>query len=101
MSETDRHFIGLIYSMSQAALHQLGKIVNPLTGKVEKNLNEAKMTIDMIDMLKEKTKGNLSKEEETFLNNTLATLQLNYADEIKKGSIQQNKVSTSEEKPKN
>jgi len=63
---------------------QMGKISNPVTGKVERNLLDAKMTIDMMEMLKEKTKGNLSGDEQKLINNMLADLQLNFADEAKK-----------------
>jgi len=78
------YFMSLVLSLSQAAMQQMGKITNPLTGKIERNLEQAKVTIDMLEMLKEKTKGNLVKEEEKLVNDTLATLQLNYVDEVKK-----------------
>jgi len=78
-------FMSLVLSLSQAAMQQMGKIINPLTGKIERNLEQAKVTIDMMEMLKEKTKGNLVKEEEKLISETLATLQLNYVDEVKKG----------------
>jgi len=79
------YFMSLVLSLSQAAMQQMGKITNPLTGKIERNLEQAKVTIDMLEMLKEKTIGNLVKEEEKLVNDTLATLQLNYVDEVKKG----------------
>jgi len=85
------HFMSLIISLSHAAMQQMGKIVNPLTGKIEKNLEQAKMTIDMLEMLKEKTKGNLVKEEERLISDTLATLQLNYVDEAEKGEKKEEK----------
>jgi len=79
------YFMSLVLSLSQAAMQQMGKITNPLTGKIERNLEQAKVTIDMLEMLKEKTIGNLVKEEERLISDTLATLQLNYVDEVKKG----------------
>jgi len=78
------YFMSLVLSLSQAAMQQMGKITNPLTGKIERNLGQAKVTIDMLEMLKEKTRGNLVKEEERLISDTLATLQLNYVDEMKK-----------------
>ena len=78
-------FMSFVLSLSQAAMQQMGKVTNPLTGKIERNLGQAKVTIDMMEMLKEKTKGNLVKEEEKLISETLATLQLNYVDEVKKG----------------
>jgi len=77
-------FMSLVVSLSQTAMQNMGKIVNPLTGKIERNLEQARITIDMVEMLKEKTKGNLAKEEEKLISDSLATLQLNYVDEIKK-----------------
>ena len=66
------------------AMSQMGKIKNPMTDKVERDLAGAQGTIDILDMLKEKTKGNLTAEEEGFLSNTLKELKLNYVDEAGK-----------------
>jgi len=92
--EVNMQFLSLVMSLSTITLQQLGKIANPLNGKIERNLESAKATIDMLIMLRDKTKGNLAAEEERFLNNTLADLQLNYADELKKGTTE-----TSEKRP--
>ncbi|MCM8767191.1 MAG: DUF1844 domain-containing protein [Candidatus Omnitrophica bacterium] len=62
----------------------LGKISNPITGKIEKNLEMAKQIIELLDVLKEKTNGNLSKEEEKFLESTISDLKLNYVEELSK-----------------
>ncbi|MEA3369456.1 MAG: DUF1844 domain-containing protein [Candidatus Ratteibacteria bacterium] len=77
-------FINFIIMMSQSVMLQLGKIANPMSGKVEKNLEGARAAIDLLVMLKEKTKGNLSDREEKFFATTLSTLQMNYVDETKK-----------------
>lgn len=82
--EVNMQFLSLVMSLSAITLQQLGKIANPLSGKIERNLESAKVTIDMLIMLRDKTKGNLAAEEERFLNTTLADFQLNYADELKK-----------------
>ncbi len=79
-------FIGFISLLSNSAMQQMGKIMSPLSGKIEKNLEGAKATIDMIRMLQVKTKGNLSKDEETILSNSLANLQMNYIDELDRES---------------
>jgi len=78
-------FMSLVLSLSQAAMQHMGKVTNPLTGEIDRNLEQAKVTIDMLEMLKEKTIGNVVKEEEKLIGETLATLQLNYVDEVKKG----------------
>ena len=80
----EEQFISFVIMMSQSVMLHLGKIVNPMSGKVEKNLDGAKATIDLLIMLKEKTKGNLSDREEKFFATTLSTLQMNYVDEMKK-----------------
>ncbi|MBI4650865.1 DUF1844 domain-containing protein [Candidatus Desantisbacteria bacterium] len=77
-------FIELVLSMSSMAMQQLGKTINPLNGKIEKNIKLAKATLDMIFMLKEKTQNNLSIQEQDIINVTLSNLQLNYMEELDK-----------------
>jgi hypothetical protein len=72
--------------LASACWQQLGKVPNPLSGKIERQIDHAKLTIDMLIMLKEKTAGNLTEEEEKILLTTLSDLELNYADESKKES---------------
>jgi hypothetical protein len=79
-----RQFIGFVSLLANSAMQQLGKLANPLTGKAERNLDGAKATIDMIEMLKAKTKGNLSADEQQVLESNLSNLQLNYVDEMKR-----------------
>jgi sorbitol-specific phosphotransferase system component IIBC len=55
-----------------------------MTQKIEKDVNAASATIDMLCMLREKTKGNLSKYEEDILANSISSLQMNYVDETEK-----------------
>ena len=57
-------FTQLVMSLNEAAMMQIGKIINPATGKIEKNLAQAKGTIDLLQMFKDKTAGNLNKLEE-------------------------------------
>ena len=75
-------FMGFVALLTNSAMQQLGKLVNPATGKAERNLEGAKATIDMVKMLQIKTKGNLSKEEQQVLDTSLSSLQLNYVDEL-------------------
>jgi len=77
-------FVQLIFSLKTSAIMQLGKIANPLTGKIERNLNEAKYTIDMLNMIKEKTKSNLTSDEQKIIDDAVFELQMNYIDEVKK-----------------
>lgn len=78
------NFQGLIMSIYAACWQQLGKIANPITGKIDRNLDHAKYSIEMLSMLKEKTKGNLTDEELKTLQEMIANLQMNYVDEAKK-----------------
>jgi hypothetical protein len=72
------NFTNFIFSLTTSALIQLGEIQDPLTQKSDKNLPLAKQTIDLIGMLKEKTKGNLIPEEEKFIENILYDLRMRY-----------------------
>ncbi|MEE9613963.1 MAG: DUF1844 domain-containing protein, partial [Thermodesulfobacteriota bacterium] len=71
-------FSTFILSLSTAALVNLGEMQNPVTGEAEKDVNAAKHTIDIIGMLGDRTKGNLSEEETRFLDGVLADLRLKY-----------------------
>lgn len=92
------NFIGLITSFSYACWQQMGKIANPITGKIEINLEQAKYSIDLLLMMREKTKGNLTKDEEKLLNEMIANLQMNYVDELKKPSPSEQGPNKPEEK---
>jgi len=88
-------FMQLIIQNQQIAMMAMGKIKNPVTDKIDRNLEHAKIYIDTLDMLLLKTKGNLSEYEEKFLIESLKDLKLNYVDEVDK-----DKKKTSGEKEK-
>ena|SRR3990170_589748 len=71
-------FINLIFSLSTSVLIQLGEIQDPINQQLAKNLPLAKQTIDLIGMLKEKTKGNLTSDEEKVVENILYDLRMRY-----------------------
>ena len=71
-------------SLATAAWSQLGKIPHPATKKMEKDLEQAHMSIDFLRMLLEKTKGNLKPKEDELLANTVTDLEMNFADEAGK-----------------
>jgi hypothetical protein len=81
-------FHQLILSFHTAAWQQMGKVVYPLTGKIEVDLPSAAFSIDMLDMIESKTKGNLTKMEADFLHRTIGDLKLNYIDELRKQEAQ-------------
>jgi len=71
-------FTNFIFSLSTSVLIQLGEIQDPFTQKSVKNLPLAKQTIDLIGLLKEKTKGNLTPEEERVIEYVLYDLRMRY-----------------------
>ena len=90
----DQHLFQLVLSLQMAAMQNMGKIMSPVTGKVERNLEQARISIDMLSMISEKTKGNLNDEEGTFLNNILHELRLNFTDEAGKPDPQPEEKKT-------
>jgi len=80
----ESHFLQLVYSLQSSAWFLLGKVMNPMTGKAEKDLGGAKAVIDTLLMLKNKTKGNLSANEQKLLDTAISNLELNYVEEIEK-----------------
>jgi hypothetical protein len=75
------NFATFIASLNASALVNLGIIADPATGAKEKNLPMAKQTIDIMSMLQEKTKGNLTVDEESILKSILYDLKMMYVRE--------------------
>ncbi len=73
-------FSGFILSLYSSGLVQLGKVEDPSTGKKSTNLDMAKHTIEMIAMLEVKTRGNLTKDEESLLKALLSEIRLAYVE---------------------
>jgi len=77
-------FLSIMYSFHAAAMQQMGKIANPFTGKIERDLDAARGTIDVLLMFRKKTEGNLTDRERRVLTNLITELQLNFVDERKR-----------------
>ena len=77
-------FMQLILTFQMAAWQQMGKVKNPMTDKVERNLDQAQFSIDMLEVIRKKTQGNLSEQEKHFLDRSISELQLNFVDEAEK-----------------
>jgi len=77
-------FSTFVFSLFSSALIQLGDMADPMTGSMDPNLTAAKQTIDIVDILRAKTKGNLSDEESNLLENASAELKWKYLDAVKK-----------------
>ena len=71
-------FMHLVSMLTMTAMQQMGKLIDPATGKADPHLDAAQATIDMLDMLSAKTRGNLDAEEARLLKDTLMSLQMNY-----------------------
>ncbi len=85
--EPDQLFVALVAGLQMSAWVQLGKVMNPGTGKVERELERARETIDLLSMLQEKTRGNLHAQEDAMLTRILLDLRMNYVEEQKTGGI--------------
>ena len=76
-------FSTFIMSLTSSAFYHLGDIADPETGKTETNLPAVHQTIDMLTMLREKTKGNLNEEENKLLEQLIYELQMKYVAKTK------------------
>ncbi|RJQ76226.1 MAG: DUF1844 domain-containing protein [Desulfobacteraceae bacterium] len=76
-------FATFVLSINSSALVQLGLIEDPATGQKATNFSLAKQTIDLLDMLEEKTRGNLNADEDNILKNILYELRMLYVKEKK------------------
>ena len=77
-------FMQLVTMFHDAAFQHMGKVMNPVTQKVERDLDQAKHAIDILGMLEEKTRGNLQEDEKRLIDHTLYELRMNYLDEANK-----------------
>ena len=78
--EMTQRFIEFVLMHAQNAALFLGQIPNPKTGEPEVNLDLARMFIDQLEMVQEKTRGNLTNEEAMVLRNTLSNLQMAFVE---------------------
>ncbi len=85
----DQLFIQLISIFYSSAMVALGKLKNPSTDKIERDLGQAQSSIEMLEVIKNKTAGNLSEQQSRMLESALSDLRLNFVDEKKKDSISQ------------
>jgi hypothetical protein len=76
--EMTQRFIEFIMMQAQQAALFLGRLPNPQSGKPEPNLEIARMFIDQLEMIREKTRGNLTHEESEILGSIISDLQLGY-----------------------
>ena len=100
LNKEDQLFIHLVNTFVQSAWISLGKVKNPVSDELERNLDQASYYIDLLDMLQTKMKGNLSEWEEQYILHSLSELKLNFIDEKKKSGSEKDSENKSA-KPSN
>jgi hypothetical protein len=83
--DVNQFMLALIREHEFRGLLGLGKIANPATGETETNLEITRITIGTLEMLEEKTKGNLAEAESQEMRRVLTSLRLNYVEEMQRG----------------
>jgi len=79
-------FLQLVLGLQQSGMMALGKLMNPITRKIETNLEVARDTIDTLAAIEARTRGNLEPDEERVLRQVLTELRMNYLDTVKKST---------------
>jgi hypothetical protein len=79
-------FAQMIIQQANMAMMLLGKVPHPQSGETMRDLEAARMFIDQLEMLAEKTKGNLSKQEENLLKQSLMSLRLAFVEAVESPS---------------
>ena len=90
-------FDQLISSLVHSAWVSLGKIKNPMNDELERNLDQASIQIDMLDMLHKRMSGNLSENEEQYLGQLVRELKMNFVEEKNK-PVEESTTTNSDEK---
>ena len=88
LSKKEQMFLYLVGTFHSSARIALGKTENPMTKSTDLNLEQASFYVDLLDLIQEKTKENLSDYEEQMLINTISELKLILIDEKKKNKSQ-------------
>ena len=91
LSKKEQLFMYLVGTFQSSAWIALGKIKNPMTEKSKVNIEQASFYIDLLDMMQEKMKGNLTDYEEQMLINTVSELKMNLIDEKNKNNSKDKK----------
>ncbi len=89
-------FDQLISSLVHSAWVYLGKIKNPMNDKLEKNVEQASVQIELLDMLFKRMTGNMSEEEDEYLGHVIRELKMNFVEEKNKSEEPDNSESVEE-----
>jgi len=77
-------FLQLVLGLQQSGMMSLGKLMNPISRKIETNLDVARDTIETLAALEVRTQGNLEPDEARVLRQVMTDLRMNYVDAVKK-----------------
>ena len=80
-------FLQLVLGLQQSGMMALGKLMNPLSRKIETDLEMARDTIDTLAGIEARTRGNLEADEARVLRQALTDLRMNYLDAVKKAAV--------------
>ncbi|MBM4130723.1 DUF1844 domain-containing protein [bacterium] len=84
LTKHDHVLMGLVFSLQHAAMTQLGKLQDPASGEIHRDLDQARATIDVLEMLKAKCRAGTPADLLRLLDQAVLDLQLNYMDELKR-----------------
>ena len=79
-------FLQLVLGLQQSGMMSLGKLMNPMTRSIDKNLDGARDVIDTLEAIELRTRGNLEPDEQRVLGQVLTDLRLNYVAETARNS---------------
>jgi hypothetical protein len=79
----EARFVQLVAMFQMAAMQHLGKLPSPATNAVERDLEQARATIEMLEVLHRKTQGNRTRAEDAWFDKVLFELRMNYVDEVR------------------
>ena len=94
------NFVSLVLTLSSSAWVGLGKIADPISGEIKQDLKGVKYTIDLLLMLRDKTKGNLTDEERKILDGSISELQANFAETVFSKKNEESAGNENDEKEK-
>jgi hypothetical protein len=84
MNSEDQLFTQLLYIFYSSAMVAMGKLKNPATDQIDRNMEQAKQSIDILELIKEKTKNNVTPDQGRMIDGLLTDLRLNFVDETNK-----------------
>lgn len=97
--QVEANFLQFISGFAVQTLVHLGSMSNPMSGEIAVDLPNAKYSIDMLGIFQEKTRGNLTPDEEEYLSNMLRDLRLQYVTVQERESAKASAVPAEEKKP--